>query len=89
MQQLIQMDKDQEQTIEVLLSKIDMVDYLPYFQMLINGEISPADVLKLLITFYHTGYGRGFSAAYEAERAKLIALETWVNELGEKSATTN
>ena len=82
MYQLIQMDKDQEQTVEALLGKIDMLDYLPYFQMLVNGEVSPADILSLLITFYHTGYGRGFSSAYQAENAKLTAIQSLVHTLG-------
>ena len=82
MYQLIQMDKDQEESIELLLNKIGMIEYLPYFQMLVNGEVSPADILSLLITFYHTGYGRGFSAAYQAENAKLTAIQSLVHTLG-------
>lgn len=86
MQKLIQMDKDQEQPIKVLLDKIGMTKYLPYFQMLINGEISPADVMKLMIQFYNVGhevgFSDGFSAAYNAERNKLLAIQSLVHNLG-------
>ena len=82
MQQLVQMDKEQTRSVEILLKKIGMEDYLAHFQMLINGTVNPADVLRLLITFYQTGYMKGSTAAYEAENTKLRAIQSYIRGLG-------
>lgn len=82
MQQLIPMTKEQEQTVESILKKINMQDYLVHFQMMVNGTVKPTDILCLLVVFYNTGYFKGSADAYEAENAKLKAIKSHIKGLG-------
>ncbi len=59
MKQLIPMTRDQSQSVEAALEKIGMQSYLPQFQMIINGKVSPEEVLRLLVEFHNTGFFKG------------------------------
>jgi len=74
MQTLIRLDDEQRKTLENQLKVLNLQDYAGQVEMLIMGELTPADILHLLQCIGQSSYLRGMTKAMKITNTHLHSI---------------